>query len=67
MIGRVVDYTTNLKKYKTKNVPIGYISYRHIFSFVKNYAWFTEPNNSIFSLTVDLIASRPGPNNLRGS
>ena len=35
--------------------------------FKSYYAFPTEPNNSIFSFTVALIASAPGANNLRGS
>lgn len=33
----------------------------------KHHALFAEPNNSIFSFTVALIASAPGANSLRGS
>ena len=35
--------------------------------FCKNYALPTEPNSSIFSLTVALMASVPGASSLRGS
>ena len=39
-----------------------------VFIFLIFYSAFpTEPNNSIFSFTVALIASAPGANNLRGS
>ena len=55
-------------KKKKKQTPSGQ-SCQSLFSLYAfmSQALLTDPNNSIFSLTVALIASKPGARSLRGS
>ena len=57
-----------IKKKKKKQTPSGQ-SCQSLFSLYAfmSQALSTDPNNSIFSLTVALIASKPGARSLRGS
>ena len=57
-----------IKKEEKKQTPSGQ-SCQSLFSLYAfmSQALLTDPNNSIFSLTVALIASKPGARSLRGS
>lgn len=51
---------------KNKKIPTGATSTPRQ-DFIYSQALPTEPNSSIFSFTVSLIASNPGARTLRGS
>ena len=58
-----------IKKEEQKNRPrqVNPVRVCSLFYALMSQALSTDPNNSIFSLTVALIASKPGARSLRGS